>query len=440
MSIKPVFLGLTEELAQACHADEQIHVCLFGEDSDFIRFNHNRIRQVGKVSQYELQIALVSGRRHCIGSCDLTGHTDPDRATLFALLEQLRRRMPACPEDPYLHYNLKPISTESEYSGECPDALTVTDTIMKHADGLDLVGHYAGGNIVRAFGNSLGQHNWHHRQIFNFDWSCHEQADKAVKSCYAGSKWQDSELSKRMEQQRYWLEIMQRPAKRLSPGRYRAYLAPAALAEIMFLLAWDGFSLRALRTRHSPLLKLAEGQCVLNEKINIMEERRGGLSPVFSNTGFMLPETIDLVRGGHAVGYLVDARSSLEYQQEVNTDVEQPEAIAMSSGELSADNILAALDTGLYISNLWYGNFSDRNTCRMTGMTRYACLWVEHGEIQAPVEVMRFDDSVYRMLGDNLIGLTLEREFIHDPHTYERRSLSSMYLPGALIENFTLTL
>lgn len=51
---------------------------------------------------------------------------------------------------------------------------------------------------------------------------------------------------------------------------------------------------------------------------------------------------------------------------------------------------------------------------------------------------MRFDDSVYRIIGDRLIGLTRERHTLLDPGSYERRSTSSMKLPGALVDDFTL--
>ncbi len=39
----------------------------------------------------------------------------------------------------------------------------------------------------------------------------------------------------------------------------------------------------------------------------------------------------------------------------------------------------------------------------ITGMTRYACFWVEKGEIVAPIENLRFDDYLYRFLGEGLI-------------------------------------
>ena len=102
--------------------------------------------------------------------------------------------------------------------------------------------------------------------------------------------------------------------------------------------------------------------------------------------------------------------------------------------------LILALGTGVYIGNLWYLNYSDRNTCRLTGMTRFATFWVENGEIVAPLNVMRFDDTVYRMLGDNLAALTAERDLLMSTDTYEARSTRSMRLPGAIVEDFRMTL
>jgi predicted Zn-dependent protease len=112
----------------------------------------------------------------------------------------------------------------------------------------------------------------------------------------------------------------------------------------------------------------------------------------------------------------------------------------MAAGVLPTADILKALGTGVYIGNLWYLNYSDRNACRLTGMTRFATFWVENGEIVAPLNVMRFDDTLYRILGDNLLGLTAERDLLVSPDTYEARSTRSMRLPGAVIDDFRMTL
>ena len=119
---------------------------------------------------------------------------------------------------------------------------------------------------------------------------------------------------------------------------------------------------------------------------------------------------------------------------------EAPKSVDFSAGTIPDNKLLETLGTGLFINNVWYLNYSDRAACRTTGMTRFATFWVENGKIQSPLNVMRFDETIFRMLGEKLVGLTAEREIILDPDTYYRRSTSSGRLPGAMVDDFTLTL
>jgi predicted Zn-dependent protease len=112
----------------------------------------------------------------------------------------------------------------------------------------------------------------------------------------------------------------------------------------------------------------------------------------------------------------------------------------LAPGALAESDVLKALGTGLYISNLWYLNFSDRPAGRITGMTRFATFWVENGSIVAPVTPMRFDDSVYRILGESLVDFTRERELLPDTSTYVERQTGSARLPGALLSALRFTL
>ena len=60
----------------------------------------------------------------------------------------------------------------------------------------------------------------------------------------------------------------------------------------------------------------------------------------------------------------------------------------------------------------------------------------------ATSDVMRFDDTAYHLLGDQLEGLTDTAEVLLDPSTYERRSTDSSRVPGALVlvlEDFSTT-
>jgi hypothetical protein len=53
---------------------------------------------------------------------------------------------------------------------------------------------------------------------------------------------------------------------------------------------------------------------------------------------------------------------------------------------------------------------------------------------------MRFDDSLYRMLGSELQALTRERDWLQSRSTYGQRSVESSRVPGALLSSLTLTL
>jgi hypothetical protein len=118
---------------------------------------------------------------------------------------------------------------------------------------------------------------------------------------------------------------------------------------------------------------------------------------------------------------------------------ETPQSLDMAHGTLDEKDDLAALDTEPAVGNLWYLN-SDRPAGRITGMTRFATFWVEGGRIVCPVEPMRFDDSIYRMLGENLADFACAPELLLDPSTYGERSTASARLPGALLRSLRLTL
>ena len=109
-------------------------------------------------------------------------------------------------------------------------------------------------------------------------------------------------------------------------------------------------------------------------------------------------------------------------------------------GSLDEEKAFEAIGTGLYISNLHYLNWSDNDSGRVTGMTRFACFWVEEGRVTAPIKDMRFDESIYHLFGDKLLDLSRQRSLVPDTGTYMRRSLGGALLPGLLVRDFTFTL
>jgi len=200
--------------------------------------------------------------------------------------------------------------------------------------------------------------------------------------------------------------------------------------------------LKSRKTRQTPLLKMVAGEAELAPGITILENTIEGVAPNFQGAGFIRPDQVTLIRDGQLADNLISPRSAREFDVETNgaSASESPESLDLAAGTLDGDAALSELEKGIYIGNVHYLNYSDRSACRTTGMTRFATFWVENGEIQAPLNVMRFDETVYRVFGENLMGLTSERDLILDPGTYAGRSTDSGRMPGALVEDFAFTL
>ncbi|MBK1694478.1 peptidase [Chromatium weissei] len=434
------FLTLIERLHSGLTGSEVLFSNFSGEISDFVRLNRNRIRQAGHVQSANLALTLIDGTRQMEGRCELSGEFRTDLSRTRHLLTRLRERLADLPDDPYLQYSTEPSASTRRVGESSPPAAEVIAHLIQAAGGLDLVGIWASGDISIGLASSLGHRHWHQSQSFNLDWSCYLETDKAVKASLGGLQWNAAELNRRLEMQRHGLRVMAQPARTIEPGRYRAYLAPAAVNELMHMLSWGGFDLRNHRTYQTPLLRLVRGERQFAPQITLHEEFERGLTAGFTAEGFVKPATVTLLNNGKFGQCLVDARSGLEYGEPVNAAGDTPEALALAAGDMPLTEVLARLHTGLFIGNLWYCNWSDANDCRVTGMTRFGTYWVENGEIVCPIKVMRFDDSLYHLLGDRLEALTSERELMLSAETYDGRATDSALLPGLLVSGITLAL
>lgn len=346
------------------------------------------------------------------------------------------------PEDPHLLWAEDGPSVCTEVPGEVPDARAITEAVVREGEGQDLVGVLISGELMAGMASSRGQRCWDRRQSTIIDWCLYHQGDKAVKSTVDGTDWDPDAFARHMAHARSRLEALARPTKDLSPGRYRVYLAPAAMSEVFGLLSWGSFGRRALETRTTTLLRLASGDARLSEQVHLAEDTAHGLGPAFTPEGFTKPDRVPLVEGGRLVGSLASPRSAMEYGVDNHgaDESEGPMALSMTPGDLAESDVLERLGTGLYVSNLWYLNYSDRPMGRITGMTRFATMWVEDGVVQGPAEVMRFDETLYHLLGAGLEAISDRAELLPSTDTYERRSAASMRLPGALVDGVTFTL
>ncbi|MDR3606398.1 MAG: metallopeptidase TldD-related protein [Oligoflexia bacterium] len=444
------FESLVDRIFASRKSGEHFFVNLIDEDTQFIRINGAKVRQIGSVASGSLEIALVletpAGLKRATRACTVTGLSWQDWNEVEAMLKHLRAETPELPVDPYAELPQNHGSSEPGDLGTRGELLTrdqALDSILGEAvQGLDLAGIYASGPMTRAMANTAGQRLWFSTETFSLDYSVYTPNQRALKGTFAGKSWNLSLFQKEMESVRKRLPILEKPAKKVARGNHRTYLAPAALHDFVAMLSWGCIGEAAIQQGDSSLRKVRAGDKSFSPLFNLSEDFSGGEVPRFNALGEIAPEKLPLVRGGKLENTLVSARTAKEYGVSSNGAAasEGMRAISVAAGTLAEDQILSALGTGLYLSNLHYLNWSDQVGGRITGMTRYACFWVENGEIIAPIENMRWDDSIFTVLGTQLEALTRDRAYLPEVGTYERRELGGSWMPGALLKQMDFTL
>ncbi len=439
--IRASFEKNAAELFRTRQGQEEISLCLEGEQSEFVRFNKSQVRQATSVEQAEVTLTLQTPLKLTKVTFPMTGDLQEDRRRFLLQAGRARQELEKLPDNPYPLVMPEAAQSDMDKKAETPTSEFIIKKVSSEARGDDFVGYIATGPVMRAVINSKGTSHWYSIDNYFVDYSLYN-GSKAVKGLVSGQSWDDKLWSTSLCESRNFLHLMEKPVRNISRGEYRVYLAPAAVAEILALVNWGGFSFSAHKQGQSGLRLLYEGKRDFSEKLSVRANYELGFSPRFSPLGEVAPHQISLISQGKGESQMVSAKSASEYGVTSNGagDSEQVHSMELLPGHLQRSDILKELQTGLYLSNLHYCNWSDLMSARVTGMTRFSCFWVERGEIVAPIKDLRFDVSLYDVWGPQLIAHTDFQEDSVNTSTYGSRPIGGYKVSGQLIEGFKFTL
>lgn len=421
---------------------EQAAISYSAEESAFMRFSNAKVRQSGTVTQASLGVKLWKGPKSYSFQLGLSGDIEKDGEALAQALGQARATLPLLPDDPYQAIPEAADRSEVHYPGTLIPEAEIPTRILQPAEGMDFTGIYSQGLMCRGSANSAGAKHWFSTQTFLVDYSAWLPSGKAVKSSFAGKDWNDNAYAARLAETRRALENLGKPEKALPPGKYRAFISANAMMEFIPFFSWDGLGERGLRQGESAYLALREGRESFAPIFGVTQDFGLGVEPAFNEDGELAPQSLRLIDNGKLANTLVCSRTAKQYGMASNNAPESEEArsIAIDAGDLPEADVLAALGTGVYVSNFHYLNWSDPATARVTGMTRFACLWVEDGKIVGPIKDMRWDESLYELFGNNLERITKERHLVVENLTYDQRMVGGSQVPGILVKGLNFTL
>lgn len=439
--MKSLYKELNQEIFSHLKEGEEVVTNLKGEDTNYLRYNGGKVRQNTQVHQYEFSIRYKKAAKTLSAFWSFENNREKALKTGLEKLAWLRKECAEYPDSPHLPIIENNGQSDSDFKGRLPTSAEAMKDIAAAVKDHDFCGFIANGSQTYSSENSKGQSHWFSKESFFLDYSMYN-GDRAVKGIYADSKWNPQILRNKIQESATQLSLMNKPFVSVKPGKYRVYLAPGAVSELTSFMNWYAFSLRAFKTGSGFFTDLGHGKKSLNSQINIRENFNLGLAAPFNEFGEVSADQIPLIENGRLNQWLISTKSALEFKVESNKagENEQPRSLEMLPGKLKESDILKELGTGLYLSNLHYVNCSDQKSARLTGMTRYACFWVEKGEIVGPIENLRFDESIYEAWGPKLIGITDFSEIMPNVLTYGERSLGGEKLPGMLVDEFSFTL
>ena len=436
------FNKINNTLFKNLKGNEILKTSVWGENSQFIRVNGAKVRQTGIVNDLTFNIKLLNDKKQVSCSSTITGVFENDKNILLNIIKNLRNDITKVPNDPFIVFPTSKKCSEEIFKGDLLSQDDACDILLKPMQGIDLTGLWASGNIFTGVANSIGQHHWFETETFSLDYSLINPSNKMVKACYAGTKWDQSDYENYILNSKKKLKLMDKKPVSINPGEYRTYIEPMGVSDLIDMFSWGGVSEASIQQGDSSLIKLKNLEKKLSPCFSLMEDFSNGTVPRFNGMGEIAPEKLPLIVAGSLKNTLVSTRTEKEYNVKSNfaSSGESLRSPIMSTGNLKEEEILSKIDKGVYLSNLHYLNWSDKIGGRVTGMTRYACFWVENGEIVSPIENMRFDDTIYNIFGTHLEDSTDKLHLIPNVGTYNGRNSGGVYCPGIMLSKFSLTL
>ena len=190
----------------------------------------------------------------------------------------------------------------------------------------------------------------------------------------------------------------------LEPGTYEVVLEARAVASVLLFPAWLGFNGKA----HAEGTSFAHlGEAQFDERITLWDD---GTDPRALGRPYDAEGTpkrrVDLVTAGVTVGLVHDRRSAaLAGVEPTGSSVGSesyggyPGDLFLEGGDQSLEALIGDVERGLLVTDLWYNRILDPKTQVVTGLTRNGLFLIEGGEITAPVQNLRYTQSVVSALG-----------------------------------------
>jgi PmbA protein len=189
-------------------------------------------------------------------------------------------------------------------------------------------------------------------------------------------------------------------ASDLEPGEYPVVLEPFAIGTVLEYLSFISFNALAVEEGRS-FMEL--GRQVMGANVDIWDDgcdSQGAPSTI--DFEGVAKRRVDLVSAGIATGVVHDTTTARRAgTQSTGHALPAPNTwgpmawnLFMAPGESSAEDLMAKLDRGIWVTRFHYVNIVHAKKGILTGMTKDGTFLIEGGKVVRPIRNLRFTQSI----------------------------------------------
>jgi len=440
-------LELAERAWRLARADEA-EALVLSERSGLARFAGSQVHQPTLIENESVLLRVVRDGR--VGTA-ATNRTDTDG--LAAAARRAEEAADAAPRDEGFAGLAPPApgAAVDAYDAETA-ALTAADqsslawTAIEAARGIGLYGYFTSGVSAVAVASSTGLAVAQELT----DASLVALAASADESGWAEtSAWRVGDLDvAATAREAVGTARRTKGATEAPAGTYRAVLEPYAFSELLATFAWSSLNGLAVLEGRSYLAG-RDGEQAFSPAFTLTDDGSDpeGLPKSFDFEGTP-KRPVTIVDQGVVRDVVWDRRSAKQAGDgKISTGHALPAPaqgygpvpmnLRVDAGDATFDELVEAVDDGIYVTRLHYLGVVDEREGIITGMTRDGTFRIRDGKIAEPLVNLRFTTSVPALVHD-LLGLTREQRLVNTADYYDERYPTAALVPGVATETFTV--
>lgn len=383
-------------------------VILRGSNSNNLRFALNTVSTCGAVDSITADIVSNFGMKS--GTARITSIEDEAiergirKSEDIAKLSPDNKEFMPPPESQNNYYDVKEFFEETDSLSPSGIAESVSYTISKSIDrDLNASGYFEKDTGFISIRNTNGLFAYHKSTSADFASTIRTRdsrgSSKIDRSYSDINLLNIQSLSDRVIDR----AVLSKDPLKHEPGKYVTVLDFAAACDMINLLA-SYLSMRSADEGRSFFSDKAMGnkigQKIVNEKVNIYSDPRDASAPSapFANDGMPVVNKEWITNGT-----LKNLYNSRYWAKKSNTDYTSfPTNVIMKGTDKSVEDLIASVDSGIFVTRFWYMREVDPAQILYTGLTRDGVFLIEKGKLKHPINNFRFNDSPINVLNNIL--------------------------------------